>query len=51
MTTSENELTIKRILVALDASSHSNAALRMATELASQLDAELTGIFVEDKSS
>jgi nucleotide-binding universal stress UspA family protein len=48
MTTSENELTIKRILVALDASSHSNAALRMATELASQLDAELTGIFVED---
>lgn len=48
MTTSDSEKKIKRILVALDASPHSLAALEMGTELAAKLGAELTGIFVED---
>jgi len=39
---------IRRILVALDASSHSRAALRAAVELAAALDAELVGLFVEE---
>lgn len=39
---------IKRILVALDGSGHSLAALEAATELASSLQAELRGLFVED---
>lgn len=39
---------IQRILVALDASPHSMAALELATELATKLNAELVGIFVED---
>lgn len=38
----------ERIVVALDASSHSLAALRAAAELAAQLRAELHGLFVED---
>ena len=42
------EPTIRRILVALDASQHSLAALEAASELASALKAELVGIFVED---
>ena len=41
-------MSIRRILVALDASAHSRAALETASELASRLDAELTGLFVED---
>jgi nucleotide-binding universal stress UspA family protein len=41
-------LSIRRILVALDASSHSLAALETAAALAAALDAELTGLFVED---
>ena len=44
----ELELTIRRILVALDASRHSLAALEAASELADALKAELVGIFVED---
>jgi nucleotide-binding universal stress UspA family protein len=44
----ELEPTIRRILVALDASRHSLAALEAASELANTLKAELVGIFVED---
>ena len=42
------ELVIRRILVALDASRHSLAALEAAAELAARLKAELVGLFVED---
>jgi nucleotide-binding universal stress UspA family protein len=42
------ELTIRRILIALDASQHSMAALRAAARLASSFEAELHGLFVED---
>ena len=38
----------KHILVALDASPHSLAALATAAELAAELGAELAGLFVED---
>ena len=48
MTEAKREVTIRRILVALDASSHSLAALETATWLASRLKAELIGLFVED---
>jgi nucleotide-binding universal stress UspA family protein len=44
----ELEPAIRRILVALDASLHSQAALEAASELAQALKAELIGIFVED---
>jgi nucleotide-binding universal stress UspA family protein len=47
---SERELTIKRILVALDASTHSLAALEAAASLAANLHAELIGLFVEDEN-
>ncbi len=40
----------RRILVALDASPHSRAALRMAVRLAADLEAELEGLFVKDKN-
>ena len=46
----EHDLTIRRILVALDASTHSLAALDAAAELAASLGAELLGIFVEDEN-
>lgn len=39
---------IRRILVALDGSPHSHAALEAAASLAHLLDAELLGVFVED---
>jgi nucleotide-binding universal stress UspA family protein len=45
---SERMLTIRRILVALDASSHSLVAVDAAVELAARLQAELLGLFVED---
>jgi len=48
MNESERELTIQRILVALDASPHSLSALEAAAELAASLQAELLGLFVED---
>jgi nucleotide-binding universal stress UspA family protein len=48
MNAGELEPTIQRILVALDASPHSQAALEAASELADALKAELVGIFVED---
>jgi nucleotide-binding universal stress UspA family protein len=44
----ELEPAIRRILVGLDASLHSLAALEAASELADALKAELVGIFVED---
>jgi nucleotide-binding universal stress UspA family protein len=44
----ELEPTIRRILVGLDASMHSRAALEAAFELAEALKAEIVGIFVED---
>jgi len=44
----ERDLTIRRILVALDASPHSLAALEAAAELAARFRAELLGLFVED---
>ncbi len=48
MNEQEKGLIVQRILVALDTSYHSLAALRAAVELASSLEAELRGIFVED---
>jgi nucleotide-binding universal stress UspA family protein len=45
-----HEQTIRRILVALDVSPHSLAALEAAVELAASLHAELVGLFVEDES-
>lgn len=42
------EFVIRRILVALDASTHSLAALEEAAALAAALHAELLGLFVED---
>ena len=44
----DKQETIRHILVALDASHHSLAALEAAAELAASLEAELEGIFVED---
>jgi nucleotide-binding universal stress UspA family protein len=44
------ELSIKRILVALDASTHSLAALEAAADMAAALEAELLGLFVEDEN-
>jgi nucleotide-binding universal stress UspA family protein len=41
-------LAIRRILVALDASSSSMAALEAAVDMAVRMEAELLGIFVED---
>lgn len=41
-------LEVRRILVALDTSTHSMAALEDAARLASAMEAELIGLFVED---
>lgn len=46
--TKASKLRIRRILVALDASPQSLAALRAAVELSVKLEAELLGLFVED---
>ena len=48
MKNERRELVIKRILVALDASPHSLAALQTATRLAELFGAELLGVYVED---
>lgn len=40
----------RRILVALDASPHSRAALHTAVQLASDLEAELEGLFIKDEN-
>jgi nucleotide-binding universal stress UspA family protein len=42
------QIMTKRILVALDSSTHSAAALEAAARLAAKLSAELIGLFVED---
>ncbi len=44
----KSEKPIRRILIALDASPQSMAALQAAAELAASLEAELIGVFVED---
>lgn len=44
----DETLKIRRVLVAMDASPHSRAALEAAIELASRFEAELRGLFVED---
>lgn len=44
----EREVSIRRVLIALDASPSSLAALEAAAVLAAALDAELSGLFVED---
>ncbi len=44
----EKEMSIKKILVALDASPSSMSALENAVDLASRLSARLVGLFVED---
>jgi nucleotide-binding universal stress UspA family protein len=46
--TEAQELVFRRVLVALDASAHSLAALHAAAQLAAQFGAELAGVFVED---
>lgn len=48
MSRTSSEFVIRRILVALDASTHSLAALELAAGLAASSNAELTGLFVED---
>ena len=50
MSNQDNAPNIKRILVALDASPSSRAALRAAMELAVRFGAELSGLFVEDQN-
>lgn len=40
----------RRILVGLDASPHSRAALRMAAQLAADVEAELEGLFIKDEN-
>jgi nucleotide-binding universal stress UspA family protein len=48
MSERESGFTLRRILVALDASAHSLAALEAAAELAAAMQAEMEGLFVED---
>ena len=48
MSEPDTAFTIRRILVALDASTQSQAALEMAVDLATKMEAELSGLFVED---
>lgn len=48
MTSQPPEILFRRILVALDGSLHSQAALEAAAHLAGLLKAELIGVFVED---
>lgn len=50
MTEESPRRTFRRILVALDASPHSRAALRMAVRLAADLEAEVEGLFVKDEN-
>lgn len=48
MTEDHHPIDIKRILVSLDCSAHSFAALQAAIQLAKHFDAELQGLFIED---
>lgn len=50
MSDSSRKKPIRRILVAVDASSHSLSALEAAAELAGDIDAELVAVFVEDEN-
>lgn len=50
MSEGRKALIIQRILVALDASPHSLAALDAAIDLATRFRAELSGLFVEDEN-
>ncbi len=47
---SSPERRFRRILVALDDSPHSRAALDMAVQLAADLEAELEGLFIKDEN-
>jgi nucleotide-binding universal stress UspA family protein len=49
MNQGSDELSFRRILVALDGSYHSMAALEAAADLVAGLEAELEGLYVEDK--
>ncbi|MCA9524394.1 MAG: universal stress protein [Myxococcales bacterium] len=44
------DVLIRRIVVALDASRHSSDALRAAIDLARQTNAEIVGLFIEDEN-
>jgi nucleotide-binding universal stress UspA family protein len=48
MSEREGGFNLRRILVALDASTHSLAALEAATDFAAAMQAEMEGLFVED---
>ncbi len=48
MNEQEQSPTIRRIVVALDASPHSDAALEAALQMAARFEAELLGLYVED---
>jgi nucleotide-binding universal stress UspA family protein len=48
MSTTDQHVPIRRILLALDTAAHSFAAVEAATALAARLDAELHALFVED---
>jgi len=48
MSEREGGFNLRRILVALDASAHSLAALEAAADLAAAMQAEMEGLFVED---
>ncbi len=48
MSKQSHKFLVRRILVALDGSPHSQAALEAAANLAALLEAELMGVFVED---
>lgn len=48
MNEQEQSPTVRRIVVALDASPHSEAALEAALQMAARFEAELLGLYVED---
>lgn len=50
MSNDSGEILIREILVALDSSSHSRAALEAAATLARTLEADIHGLFVEDSN-